>query len=383
MMMFMHMRKNLVYFSNNNYLSICKSDVSFSLLFLQFFSACREKHPVTALTLSELLLHKHHFCPEAASQVVSALTRLKSPEKYDSILSFLKESGFSNTQLEKILKCRPRLLLANPEKVIKPKIKIFQDLGFSANDIADIITNDPDIMYRSLTNRVIPSLSVLNVLLGSSVEMAKVLKISGCFLKYDIGKTMAPNVEYLKRCGIPVEHISWLIYNFPRSLCCKPENMVRFVDKIDEMGISRSSKMFIHAIRVLGSMTNETWEQKLKAFEDLGFSKDDIAAAFRKAPQVFITSEGKMKKLKDVLVATGKYDVLCIINYPTSLMCSVEKRYKPRIEVVGVLESKRLIEDWPSYLDLFKMTDEKFFKKYVGPYLNEVGDLWSSFGCKR
>ncbi|KAK6130711.1 hypothetical protein DH2020_035565 [Rehmannia glutinosa] len=385
-MMFMHMRKTFVCFSNNNYLSFCKSNVSFSLFRLQFFSTSSEKQHLASPTLSELLLHKHHFCPQAASQVAAALTQPNSPEKYDSILSFLKETGFSNTQLEKLLKCRPRLLLANLEKTIKPKIKIFQDFGFSANDIADIITNDPYILCCSLNNRVIPSLSVLTGLLGSGVEVTKVLKISGWFLKYDIEKTLVPNFEYLKNCGVAVEQISWLMYNFPRALCSKPESMMRFVEIIDEMGIDRSSKMFIHALRVLCSMTNGTWEQKLRAFRNLGFSKDDIAAAFRKAPQVFITSEQKMKKLNDVLVATGKYDILCIINHPRSLICSIEKRYKPRLQVLGILESKNLIEDWPSFPELYNTPDKKFFKKYVGPYLNEVGDLCmvkSSFCCER
>ncbi|XP_011074172.1 uncharacterized protein LOC105158947 [Sesamum indicum] len=374
-MMFIHMRKYLVYFSKNNSLSVCKSPVSFSLPTLQLFSTSAEKQRTTTTALSDFLLHKHHFSPESASQVASALTRLKDLEKYDFILSFLKDSGFSNTQLEKILKYKPGLLSANADIVIKPKIKIFQDLGFSAKDTAEIITNDPDILYRSLNNRVIPSLSLLKAFFGSSVEVAKVLRISGWFLKYDVGKTMVPNVEFLKSCGIAMEQISWLMYNFPRALLSKPERLRTYVDRIDEMGISRSSKMFIHAIRVLGSMTIETWEQKLKAFQNLGFSKDDIVAAFRKAPQVFAVSEAKLKNLKKVLLASGKYDVLCIINHPTSLICSIEKRYKPRLQMLGILESRNLIEDWPNFPALYKMSDEAFFKKYVGPYLNEVGHL--------
>ncbi|KAK4434188.1 hypothetical protein Salat_0581500 [Sesamum alatum] len=383
--MFIHMRKYLVYFSKNNSLSVFKSHVSFPLPTLQFFSTCAEKQRTTSTAFSDFLLHKHHFSPEAAKQIASALARLENLEKYDSILSFFKDSGFSSAQLEKILKYRPKLLSANADKV-KPKIKIFQDSGISAKDTADIITNDPDILYRSLKNRVIPSLSLLKDLLGSSVEVAKLLRISGWFLKYDVGKTMAPNVEFLKSCGVAMEQISWLMYNFPRALLSKPERLREFVDRIDAMGISRSSKMFIHAIRVLGSMTIETWEQKLKAFQNVGFSEDDIVAAFRKAPQVFAVSEAKLKKLKRVLLASGKYDVLCIINHPTSLICSIENRYEPRLQMLGILESRNLIKDWPRFPALYKTSDEAFFKKYVGPYLNEVGHLSTvkrAFSIKR
>ncbi|EYU23811.1 hypothetical protein MIMGU_mgv1a013682mg [Erythranthe guttata] len=200
-------------------------------------------------------------------------------------------------------------------------------------------------MYRSLNNRVVPSLLVLKELLGSSLEVAKVLKISGWFLKSDIGKTMAPNIEFLKNCGIAVEQISWLMYTYPRCLLCKPKSMIKFVGR------------------------------KLKAFKNLGFSDEDIVETFRKAPQVFSVSEEKMKKLKEILIASGKYDFSCVISHPTSLICSVENKYKPRLQVLGVLESRNLIKEWPSFPGLYKMPDESFVKKYVRPYLREVGDL--------
>ncbi|EYU36513.1 hypothetical protein MIMGU_mgv11b018711mg [Erythranthe guttata] len=280
--MFLQIRNNIVHFSKNYSLRTRNSHFPFPLLSLvQFYSKSRvEKQRSPAIF--ELLLHKHNFCPEAASQVATCLTltRLKTLEKFDSTLSFFKESGFSNPQLEKMLKYRPTLLSANPDK---------------------------------------------------------------------------------------------------------PKSMIKFVGRVDEMGINRSSKMFIHAIRVLSSMTDETWEQKLKAFKNLGFSDEDIVETFRKAPQVFSMSEEKMKKLKEILIASGKYDFSCVISHPTSLICSVENKYKPRLQVLGVLESRNLINNWPSFSALYKMPDESFVKKYVGPYLSEVGDLHkveSSFCAK-
>ncbi|CAI9775435.1 unnamed protein product [Fraxinus pennsylvanica] len=117
---------------------------------------------------------------------------------------------------------RPGLLAACLEKTMKPKIKIFQDLGFSAEDIAEIISNTPSILYRSLDNGVIPSLSGLMSLLGSSAEVAK----------------------------------------------------------------------------------------------------------------------GKLKEVKEVLLATEKYDISCIVSNPGSFICSLEKMIKPRMQVLGILYSR-------------------------------------------
>ncbi|CAI9775437.1 unnamed protein product [Fraxinus pennsylvanica] len=271
---------------------------------------------------------------------------------------------------------RPRLLAASLEKTIKPKIKIFQDLGFSANDIAEIISNDPWCMYRSADNRFIPTLSVLKSLLGSSAEVSKVLKISGWYLTIDLKKTLVANIEFLKSCGVDMEQIIKQIYNFPRFLLHSPTDMKKFVEKADEMGTCRSSRLFIHAVRVVSSMNDENWELKLKHFSELGFSKDDILKMFKKSPPVFAVSQKKLKEVKEVLLSTGKYDLSCIVKDPASFICSVEKKIKPRMQVLGILDSKNLIKKWPSLTTITRMPESMFLEKFVQPYLNEVGELY-------
>ncbi|KAL2471622.1 Mitochondrial transcription termination factor family protein [Abeliophyllum distichum] len=275
---------------------------------------------------------------------------MKDPENSDSIISFLKENGFSKSQLERVVKTDPRLLSASLEKTIKPKIKIFQDLGFSANDIVDIISNAPTVLHRSADHRVTPSLSVLKSLFGSSSEVAKVLKRSGWFLINHLEKTMVPNIEIFKSRGVGMEQIIKHISNFPRFLLHSPNDMNKFVKKVDEMGTCRSSKMFIHAVRVVSSMKDENWELELKHFSNLGFSEDDIFKMFKKAPPVFAVSQRKLKNVKEFLLATGKYDISCIVSHPIPFLCSLEKKIKPRMLVLGILESRNLIGKWEKYI---------------------------------
>ncbi|KAI3465109.1 hypothetical protein Pfo_021772 [Paulownia fortunei] len=373
-MMYALLRKNLACLFSKS--SPGKSHMPLSLSVL-YFSTSSESKPLNTPTVYEFLLHKHQFSPVVASHVASVLTHLKNPEKCDSILSFFKEIGFTKAQLEKTLKFRPSLLSTSLEKIIKPKIKIFQDLGFSAKDIADIISKEPGILHTSANNRMIPALSLLKGFLGSNEEVAKALRKSGWLLITDLEKNMVPNVKFLKSCGITMEQITMLLNYLPRFLLYKPEIMRKCVDKVDKMGVIRSSKMYIYAVAVVGSMTNGIWEQKLQAFRNiLEFSEDDILRVLRQAPQVFAVSEDKMKKVKEVLLATGKYKTSCIVKYPKSLMYSIEKRYKPRFEVLGILESKHIIKKWPHLGPLCRMPDDKFFEEFVGPYINEVGDAF-------
>ncbi|KAL7154617.1 hypothetical protein ABFS83_03G013400 [Erythranthe nasuta] len=353
--------------------SLYKSHVFYT----QNLSTISENQPVESSTVSDFLMHKHHFSPEAASQVASVLTSLKTLENSDSILSFLKESGFSNTQLERVVKYRPVFLSANLEKIIKPKIRIFQDLGFSADEIALIISKVPLVLHSSVNKRLIPSLSVLKNLLGTDLQVAKVLKVSAWFLVTDLDKSLVPNVEFLKSCGVSVNQIIKLMYIFPRFFLSKPENMKKFVEKADEMGVSRKSGMFIYAVRVVSSMTDESWEMKVKTFRSLGFSDNDISRVLRNAPMVFSVSENKIKKIVEVLVGTGKYDMRRIANNPTSLMYSVEKRYLPRLRVLEVLEKRNLIKKWPCLGTFHLLSDSKFFEKFVAPYLDEVGEVYN------
>ncbi|KAK4428524.1 hypothetical protein Salat_1152100 [Sesamum alatum] len=370
------LRRNITCFFADNSSSIGKSSACFSLYAL-YFSTAGESKPLNSPTVFELLRHRHQLSPEVALHVSSVVTHLKTPENVDSMLSFLKEFGFTKTQLEKTLKVRPSLLRASLEKIIKPKIQIFQDLGFSAEDIAHIISKEPGVLHTSTNKRLIPALSLLKGILGSNEDTAKALRKSGWFLLTDLEKNLVPNVKFLENCGITREQISMLFNYLPRFLLYKPEIMRKCVDKVEEMGVSKRSKMFIYAVAVVGSMIKGRWELKLQSFRNiLEFSEDDILRMLRQNPQVFSVSEDKMKKVKEVLLATGKYKTSCIVKYPKSLLYSIEKRYKPRFEVLGILESWHLIEKWPVLGTIYGMSDDKFFKVFVGPYLNEVGDAY-------
>ncbi|KAK6116128.1 hypothetical protein DH2020_008397 [Rehmannia glutinosa] len=376
-MVSIHIRRGLIYLISRNSSFLCKPSIYLH------FPTSTDKQSVITPKFSELLMQKYHFHPQASSQLVSVLSSLKNPQKSDATLSFFLESGFSETQLEKILTSWPELLSVNLEKIIKPKIKILQDFGFSANEIVDIISKDPWIFHANASKRVIPSLSVLKGLLGSTEKVARILKVSGRYLKSDLDKSLVPNINFLTSCGIGVDKIFWLLYYLPRVLLQKPENMRKYVEKADRMGADRSSKMFIHSVRVVSSMSNETWELKMKAFRDVGFCEHDLLRLFRIAPLVFAVSGEKIKKVKEVVLATGKYDLSCIVNNPTSLCRSVEKRYKPRIEVLKILEGKNLITTWPGFSALYKFSDKKFYEKFVSPYYNEVGEVYMTLSGKR
>ncbi|KAL7154712.1 hypothetical protein ABFS83_03G019900 [Erythranthe nasuta] len=362
-------RKNLAFIFPNNF----SSQFAFSISLLYFSTSSCSKP--TAPAVYDLLVQKHKLSHVVASHVSSVLAFPKTPENWDSIISFFKGVGFTDTQLERILKIRPRLLSASLERTIQPKIAAFKDVGFSDNDIADIISKVPAVLHSSTNNKVVPALSLLRGMFGSNEEVTKVLRKSGWLLLTDLNKNMVPNIIFLKSCGVSTEQINMIFKYLPRFFISKQEIVRRCVKKVDEMGVDRRSKMFVYAVAIVGSMTNGTWELKLDAFRNiLGFSEDDILRTVRQMPQAFSVSEDKIKKVKEVVLSTGKYDASCFVRNPKLLMHSIEKRYKPRFEALGILESRGVIKKWPCLTILSKMTDDTFFNEFVAPYTNEVGD---------
>ncbi|KAG4202040.1 hypothetical protein ERO13_A05G312400v2 [Gossypium hirsutum] len=325
--------------------------------------------------LTPFLVEKHSFSPELAVKTASSLTYVKDPRKCDTIISFLKESGFSKSHIEAVVKRKPNLLYSSLEKTIKPKFKIFQDLGFSTHDVADIVASDPWILTRSVDDRIAPSISDLKTVLGSNDDVVKLLKTSAWFLKSDLQKTMMPNIEFLRNCGICSSQIVSYVFSFPRFFLLKPESIKQFVERADALGFDRKSNMFLAAIRMLSSMSEENWELKLKLFRKLGFSEDDIMSTFRRTPQVFAVSERKIKQVTDFLLNRTNVGISFIISHPMVLICSLERRLKPRLLVIETLESKNSLRRKVSMTTIYKMPDKKFREKYVVPYLKELEEV--------
>ncbi|KAH6827396.1 hypothetical protein C2S53_017951 [Perilla frutescens var. hirtella] len=366
-------RNNLssLFLSPNSF--ICKLNVNL-FLSVHSFSTWRVKKliPSHCPEIYNVLVHKHGFSPGSASLAASHLPKFRSPKRADSVLSFLKENSFTSAQLEKLVVYNPRILGFTIEG-IKLKLKVFQDVGLSSEEIAKMVSSNQPILHSSTSNKIIPSLSLLKGLLGSNHEVARLLRKSSWFLIADLEKLLTPNVETLKSCGIPMVRILQFLYVQPRCFLIKPDIMRKSVDRAIEMGVSLTSVNFINAVSVFAYTSEGIWEVNLQAFRDLGFSDNDISTMFRKAPSVFYLSSKKIKNVIEFMLATGKYNISNIIAFPLSLRYSFEKRIVPRLQILGVLESRDLIKKWPALGTILKYSDGKFVERFVRPYYNEIG----------
>ncbi|XP_051139910.1 uncharacterized protein LOC127257498 [Andrographis paniculata] len=339
---------------------------------LRLFSTSNEGESVSSAVIFDLLRHKHQFSAEVATKAASVLNRVKDTKKCDSIISYLQQRGFSNTQLEKMVKFTPALLSARLEYSIEPRIKVFQDMGFSSKDIAEIMSANPFILNVNFNSRVIPLLSILKGLLGNNKAVAMFMSRSGWFVSGDLKRTMLPNIQILKSFGIPMDCIIKFLCSYPRCFLLKSEIFRKSVEKTEEMGVNRNSGMFILAVRCLAQISSNVLELKLQGLRNCGFTESDILLLFQKAPSVVIMSPDNVRRTKDFILSNGKYDMSCIVSNPASLTFSVEQRLKPRFQAFEILENRSLIKYWPTLPVLCYLTDEKFFERFIRPYSSEL-----------
>lgn len=275
--------------------------------------------------------------------------------------------------MEKIFTYHPEVLGFTIEG-IKFRFKVFQDLGLSPQEIAKIISCNYSILKTSMVNRIIPSLSKLKDFFESDHDVVRLLKKSSWFLRQDLETSLMPNVEVLKCCGIPMKRIVRFLYVRPRCFLVKPDIMRKSVDKAIEIGTSQASIKFIFVVSIFASMSKGMWQVKLQTLRDLGFSDHDVFMILRKQPSVFSASEKKMKDVIELLLDTGKYNMASILAWPSAFGYSIEKRLEPRLQILRLLESRNLIEKWPSLSSVATFRDDEFFDKFVWPYYDEIGE---------
>ncbi|XP_010676860.2 uncharacterized protein LOC104892587 [Beta vulgaris subsp. vulgaris] len=330
--------------------------------------------------ITNYLITHHNFSEESASKTSTFLTRLKDYKSSYIVLDFFKKSGISSTQLEELVLCSPRVLAADVNRRIKVRVERIRELGFSDIDLAEFLCNVPAIITlpRSV-NAIVSSISILQSVLCSNSDVIKLLKTCNWFLSNDLDKLLVPNIELMKNCGISEIQIRRTLFNFPRFYLVKPELMRDCIRRVDELGLGKNSKMYIHGVRVVCSMSQEKWESKLNVFRRLGFSEDDILLVFRKTPQTFALSEKKILEVSKLLLSTERVDLTYLIQHAELLIYSAASRIEPRLAIINELVSKNLLKKEPTMTFACKMADKYFIRRFVLPYASEIGEVGAKY----
>ncbi|KAJ4829045.1 hypothetical protein Tsubulata_031704 [Turnera subulata] len=296
----------------------------------------------------------------------SNYVRFKGPENPDAVINFFKAYGFSQTQISKVVKRHPKVLVSKV-KTISRKIEFLASKGASSKDVALILANNPHLLGRSLEKQVIPVYNFVRNVVHSDEKAITVLKRGGNIFNNGIDSHMALTTNFLRETGVPESNIAWLFLSAPQLLSFLGR-LKQIFEEVKKMGFDPSKFSFVLALKAVSSHSKSSWEKKVVIYKSFGWSEEEFLVMFKKYPLCMTYSETKLRGLLDFYVNTLGWEPSDIVRYPAILGLSFEKRIIVRDSVIQFLLSKGLIEKVAYSPRVFLFTEESFLNKYVNCY---------------
>ncbi|KAJ8747559.1 hypothetical protein K2173_013055 [Erythroxylum novogranatense] len=325
----------------------------------RFISSDANQYPFTV----SYLIDKCGFSPKEASLLASRYVRIKCPDVPDTVIAFLKRHGFSQSQIRKVVKNKPNILLWNPDKTLFPKLDI---------DVARIFSGYSSLFARSLERRIIPCYNYFHELIQSDEKLVQVARRCPRILAYDVRLYGARNIDILKGVGVPMSNLAKAVYWQPSIVMLNADRNEKNVEELKRLRFDPSSYKFLSALAMLAKLSKSTVERKFHCFRAWGWSKEDFFEAFKREPICISHYEEKINAAMDFLVNKMGQDPFALVRLPKILGMSMEKRIIPRAMVAQVLVSNGLIKKDLSLSSLFYPKKTCFFKDLFFPMKEKI-----------
>ncbi|XP_059628983.1 transcription termination factor MTERF5, chloroplastic-like [Cornus florida] len=283
-------------------------------------------------------------CGLSLESAISASKKIniKSTEKPDSVLELLRSHAFTEKHISRLISTYPTLILADPERTLRPKIEYFESLGIVGPDLPRILCSN-SVLRSSLENQIKPTCDFLKRYIRTNENLICALKRCSRVLQFNVEKVMVPNIYTLRAHSVPESHIGKMIILKPCALMLSVDVFKEVTDAIKEMGFDPKTRSFLLAVSLMSAISKLNWEKKKEAYMSFGWSESDFNSAFKLEPLCMISSEKKIRKLMDFFVNKAGLRASEIAKCPYLFKFSLESRIIPRCSVLQVLMSKGLI----------------------------------------
>lgn len=318
----------------------------------------------------------------ASAISASKSIQFETPCRPDSVLNLLRAHGFTETQISKLVRSRPKLLMADPAKILLPKIEFFRSLGFSSTDVGNVLSANPSILHCSLKNQIKPWYNFLKDLLVDDTKVVKALKNSFRVCLPDVQKHFATNIAVLRQHGVHESVVSFMVTFYSNVMGTKLDKFDKVVKEVIEMGFNPKHMLFSHAILVFVNKSKSTRECKMEVYKRCGWSQDEVLLAFKKFPLCLALSEEKIVGTLDFLVNKLGYQSASIAKVPCILSLSLDKRIIPRCSVIRLLQLKGLIKKDFNLSSFLILRNKDFLDKFVTKYQKDIPQLLNVYQGK-
>ncbi|CAL9772070.1 unnamed protein product [Musa acuminata subsp. burmannicoides] len=277
-------------------------------------------------------------------------------------IEFFKQSGWSDPLVMKLLQREPRLLRANVETILKPRMRSLQDMGFSDTEIVQLVSSCPCLLYL---RDIQPRIDFWRSLLGSNEMLIKACRRNMFLLASSLARKIEPNISLLRECGISEQHIAQMVVRLPSFLCHTEKCIKEAIKHVEELGVSRDCKKFPSALLTVVTLSRSRLDATFATLISYGWSQPDCVAAFRKHPSIWSLSKKTLCDKMTFLMKEAGCELTYIICRPVLLTYSLEKRLRPRYEVMNFLDQNKLLDKGHDLLSVILLSEEKFRNKFL------------------
>ncbi|OIT30462.1 PREDICTED: transcription termination factor MTERF5, chloroplastic-like [Nicotiana attenuata] len=333
--------------------------------------------PAPTHFLVKYLVDSLGFSKQEATSTSSKVTSLKTFKNPDLVLNFFVQSGLDNTQIKRIVSREPTLLLRDVSKILKPKFQCLMDLGLFGSDLVNVIAKDTTIFDRGLDTHLRPTIDCLRKTLGTNENVVKAIKKTPWLLSFGAHHTIEANVLLLKKGGVSDVKLKTLVLRNPRYIIQKTEWVKDLLHRMEkDFRVPLHSPIFPYGFHTLACQRKSTLERKIGIFKSFGWSDNDILEMFRKLPLCFTQSEVRIKKALNLYMKELGSGPAYLASHPAILVYSLEKRVVPRMQVLKILDEKKLKRRKWSLYPVLMLTESKFIEYFVLPYKDQMPDLY-------
>lgn len=326
------------------------------------------------------LINSLGFSKQEAISASAKVTRTNSSKNPALCVNFLKQTGFSDTQIKILVSKFPDLLFYDVEKTLKPKLHCLSEMGLSGPELVKVLFRDWAFFQRGLDNSIKPLLSSLKKVLDSDENVVRVVKRCSWLISYYKGGTMEANLNLLRSFGCSNDKIKHIVLRNPSILKHSTKKLEELLHRVEkEVGVSPNSAVFLHIVSVLANLSQEKVDTKVGVFKSFGWSDTNILTMLQKLPYCVALSEARIQTALTFLMKEVRYKSIYIASRPSLLTYSLEKRLMPRFEIWKFVNEKNLIKSRQEFYTVMTWPESKFLDKYVLPVKAEMPNLYDLY----
>ncbi|KAK2448768.1 transcription termination factor MTERF5, chloroplastic [Trifolium repens] len=313
------------------------------------------------------LINTFNFSPKFASKLCNTYDiRFKTAENPDSVLSFFKNNGFSDTQLRYMIPKAPWLLSCNLSLRVMPKFEFFLSKGASKADILKLISKYPMVLSPSLENHTVPTYELLYRFMKSDKKTIALVIHKPYLLSSHL---VSHNIKMLVDIGVKDSTIIRLLELRNCTRLFQSNHISKLVEEVKNSGFNPLRTTFV--IALIARENKLSWKEKVDTFKKWGWSDQDVKEAFEKQPHCMLTSIDKINSVMNFWVNQMGWDARAIAKAPHILSLSLEKRITTRAPVVQFLLESGLQKENASLTYPFVVSEKLFRDAYLKRYKEE------------